>query len=84
MAEGSRAWGKAVARKYIERVNILKAAESLADLTTLGSLHPHPLKGDRKGEYAVTLTRRWRLIFTVDGARANAVRVEKVSDHYGD
>ena len=32
----------------------------------------HPLTGDRKGSYAMTVTRNWRLTFTKAGNRAVA------------
>ncbi|WBL37309.1 type II toxin-antitoxin system RelE/ParE family toxin [Tepidiforma flava] len=80
--EAERAWGRPVARKYIQRVDILRAAGSLAELAALASLRLHPLRGARAGQYALSLNDRWRLIVTVDAA--GIVRVEEVTNHYGD
>jgi proteic killer suppression protein len=80
--EAERAWGRAVARKYVQRVDILRAAGSLAELAALVSLRLHPLKGARAGQYALSLNDRWRLIVTVDAA--GVVWVEEVTNHYGD
>ena len=44
----------------------------------------HPLTGDRKGQYAVTLHDRWRLIFTIHGTPPSRVHIEEVTIHYGD
>jgi proteic killer suppression protein len=44
----------------------------------------HPLKGNRKGQYALTLTGYWRLIITNDGEIFDIAKIEEVSDHYGD
>ena len=39
----------------------------------------HPLKGDRDGEYAVTVTGNWRITFCYNGQNATAVNFE--DDH---
>lgn len=84
-ARGRRAWGEAVARRYIQRIQIIQAAKTLADLYAVPSLRFHVLKGDREGQYAMTLTGYWRLIVTVPGeSGSSVVRVEEVSKHYDD
>ena len=83
-SERGKKWGTEVARRYVERVNILKAANSIADVRALKALACHSLKGDRKDQHAVKLTRRWRLIFTLHGDGLRIVRIEEVSKHYGD
>jgi proteic killer suppression protein len=83
-AAAQRAWGEAVARAYGRRVEILKACETLHAVAAFRHLRLHPLAGDRKGEYAVTLHDRWRLIFTIHGAPVSRVRIEEVTVHYGD
>lgn len=81
--EAERAWGTAVARKYIQRVSLLYAADHLHDLFALRALRLHPLKGERAGQYAMTLHERWRLIVTLEDEGRTAV-VEEVTNHYGD
>ena len=44
----------------------------------------HPLEGNRKGEYAISLTGFYRLIITNDGEIFDIARIEEVSKHYGD
>jgi proteic killer suppression protein len=82
--EAEKAYGQQVARKYILRVNTLKAARNFNELYTLPGLNFHPLKGNRKGEYAIKLTGFWRLIITNDGGTFDIAKIEEVSDHYGD
>jgi toxin HigB-1 len=41
----------------------LDAATSLGDLSPLKSVGLHKLKGDRKGQWAMTINGRWRLCF---------------------
>ncbi|MBI4590533.1 MAG: type II toxin-antitoxin system RelE/ParE family toxin [Candidatus Rokubacteria bacterium] len=82
--KAAQEWGEKVARHYIERVNILKAAKSADDLYKIVVLRFHPLKGDKKGRFALTLTDRWRLILTFLDEAKKIVRIEEVSKHYGD
>jgi proteic killer suppression protein len=79
-----RTWGYEVARKYIERIDIIQEARNLNELRQLPGLNCHPLKGKREGQYAVSLTGFWRLIFTLHGEHLEIVQIEEVSKHYGD
>jgi len=81
--EAEKAYGAQVARKYIQRIGLLKAAKSFDELYLIPSLKFHPLKGNRKGEYAMKLTGFWRLIITKDGDMFDIAKIEEVSDHYG-
>ncbi len=81
--EAERTWGRDVARRYINRVDKLLAAEKLSELFDSASLRLHPLTGERAGQYAVTLLGRWRLVITVSPDQRTAI-VEEVSNHYGD
>lgn len=80
--EASRKWGPVVERKYIGRVNILIAAKEFNDLYSVKSLGLHKLEGDREGEFAITIHDRWRMI--VAPVAKERVRVQEVTNHYGD
>ncbi|MES9856236.1 MAG: type II toxin-antitoxin system RelE/ParE family toxin [Sedimenticola sp.] len=82
--EAAKAYGDEVARKYIQRINIIKRARNIDELNTLPGLHCHPLKGDRHGQYAVKLNGFYRLIFTLKREALEIVLIEEVSKHYGD
>lgn len=82
--KATREWGAKVARRYIERVNILKAAKAADDLYKVVVLRFHSLTGDRKGLYALTLVDRWRMVVSFRDKEMTVVRVEEVSAHYGD
>ena len=79
-----RDFGKDVARRYIERINIIKQTASLEELAQLRALRYHPLRGNRAGYHAVKLTGFMRLIFTLEGDALAIVRIEEVSKHYDD
>lgn len=83
-AEADRAWGQVVGRKYIQRLDIIRAANTLEDLKKLRPLRCHPLKGDRAGQWAINLTGFYRLIFTLQGDQLEIVCIEEVSKHYDD
>ena len=82
--EAEKAYGQQVARRFISRINTLKKAIDFNELYTLSGWNFHPLKGNRKGEFAITLTGFWRLIITNDGDTFDIAKIEEVSDHYGD
>lgn len=83
-SEAKKTYGREVARKYIERVIILKQVRDISELSALPGLRCHPLIGDRKGQWAVKLTRYYRLIFTLAGTRSEIAFIERVSKHYDD
>lgn len=45
----------------------LEFADDLAQVATMPGWKLHPLKGERKGEYGITITGNWRLTFTLQG-----------------
>ncbi|MDK2970559.1 MAG: hypothetical protein PWP23_314 [Candidatus Sumerlaeota bacterium] len=86
--EAEKAYGREVARRYIERINIIKQAHNIDELCALPrplpGLRCHALKGDRKGQWAINLTGFHRLIFTLEGDQLQVARIEEVSKHYDD
>jgi proteic killer suppression protein len=65
----------------IDLLVALNVAKSLADLSPLKSVGLHPLKGDRKGQWAMTVNARWRVCF--EFRRGDALEVEIVDYHRG-
>ena len=54
----------------------IEEAENVADLATLPGWRLHPLKGDRKGVWSLTVTRNHRLTFRVTGSVVSEVDFE--------
>lgn len=79
-----KAYGRDVAKKYIQRVNILKSVKSFDELYKIPQLKFHPLRGKRDGEFAISLTGFYRLIITNDGNSFDIAKIEEVSKHYDD
>ena len=81
--KASRAWGTQVARRHIQRIEQIEAMPTFHSLFSIGSLRLHPLKGNRRGHYALTLVGRYRLIIEQYDA-SDTVLVSEVSNHYDD
>ncbi len=80
--EAEKAYEKKVARKYIERINIIQQAQNIDELKAISTLRCHALKGNRKGQWAINLTEFYRLIFTLKGGTMEIVRIDEISKHY--
>jgi proteic killer suppression protein len=59
----------------------LNVAKSLSDLSPLKSVGLHKLKGDRRGQWAMTVNGRWRICFRFH--QGDAYEVEIVDYHRG-
>ncbi|HEX9699971.1 MAG TPA: type II toxin-antitoxin system RelE/ParE family toxin [Acidobacteriota bacterium] len=64
-----------------ELLAVLDAASSLADLSPLKSVRLHKLKGDRKGQWAMTVNGPWRICFRFEDGDAHDVEI--VNYHKG-
>ena len=82
--EAIRTYGTIVARKYIQRIDIIKNVRNIEELKKLPALRCHELKGARAGQWTVNLTGFYRLIFTLEGDYLEIARIEEVSKHYDD
>ena len=65
----------------IDLLLALNVAKSLDDLSPLKSVGLHKLKGDRRGQWAMTVNARWRICF--EFRRGDAYEVEIVDYHRG-
>ncbi len=50
----------------MRKLTILENAKELKDLSSPPSNHLHPLHGDRKGHWAISVSGPWRLCFRVE------------------
>ena len=71
-----------VNHRQVRRLN--KLLGTLAVSTEPGGMNIpgyglHPLKGERKGQWAVSVSGNWRLVFEFDGA--NATNIDLVDYH---
>ena len=82
LSEASRLFGVSIGRKYIQRLAILRAVEKFSQLYGFQALRFHPLKGNRTGQYAITLSANYRLI--VEKIREDKVNILDMEDYHGD
>jgi proteic killer suppression protein len=83
-----RSWGNAATRRFAEDGKVTKfrgldaeAATSLKDISPLKSVGLHKLRGDRQGQWAMTVNGPWRVCFEFRGG--DAFEVEIVDYHRG-
>ena len=82
-------------RLIMRRMVILKNAKCLADVPVLKPERCHPLKGSRKGQFAVDLKHPYRLVFNlqhnpipllddggVDTTKVSAIKILGVEDYH--
>jgi toxin HigB-1 len=82
LAESSRLFGLPIGRKYIQRLAILRTVDKFSQLYGLQALRLHPLKGNRFGQFAITLTGNYRLV--IEKLEEDVVRIISVEDYQGD
>ena len=82
LSEATRLFGIPIGREYIQRLTVLRAADKFTQLYAHRALMLHTLKGNRAGQYAITLTGNYRLI--VERISEDKVRVLDVEDYHGD
>jgi toxin HigB-1 len=54
----------------------LEFADDLSQVATMPGWRLHPLRGERKGEYGVTVTGNWRITFRLRGNVVTDVNFE--------
>jgi proteic killer suppression protein len=63
------------ARRALVLLRMLDAAPSLHTISPLKSMGLHPLKGDRQGQWAITVSGPWRICFRFADGDAHDVEI---------
>lgn len=84
--------GAVCAHKLRARLDDLNAASRVTELV---AGNPHPLKGDRQGQFALNLTGGWRLVFapkhdpcpvkedlSIDWSQVTIITIEYIGDYH--
>ena len=82
LSEAGRLFGVPIGRKYIQRLAILRATDKFSHLYGYQALRMHPLKGNRAGQYSITLTGNYRLI--IEKVQEDKICIIDVEDYHGD
>lgn len=88
-------YGADMAKKILQRIAELKAAENLEVVCKFKHLGCHQLQGDRKGQWAITLKNNYRMILieatgrlsylqdgSIDLTRITAVTIKELCTDY--
>lgn len=80
--EATRLLGEVCVKYLKRRIKQIESAASIEDLFQ-GPGKWHPLKGDRKGEFAASLQGGWRLVASFDNQTNDLVaRLETVENYH--
>ena len=87
--EAGRKLGFACARSLRSRIADIQASSCVGELT---AGRPHPLKGKRKGQMAIRLNKRTRLVFSVyrksnfdleiDWSKVDEIEIAEIVDYH--
>jgi toxin HigB-1 len=73
--KGRSAWPGLDVEKALNRLAALNAASRLDQIGVLKSVGLHPLKGNRKGQWAVNVNGPWRVCFRFKDGHAHDVEI---------
>jgi proteic killer suppression protein len=65
LVEKGSAKGVIEAERVVDMIAFLVSAATVDELAVPPNFGFHPLTGDRKGTFAMTVTKNWRLTFTL-------------------
>jgi proteic killer suppression protein len=72
--------GRGIARQHEAKLRAmltaLEEAENIAELATIPGWRLHPLKGNRKGVWSLTVSRNHRLTFRIEGQTISEIDFE--------
>ncbi|MHB8961886.1 MAG: type II toxin-antitoxin system RelE/ParE family toxin [Saccharofermentanales bacterium] len=71
-----------MAEKIAQRINELRSAPTVEMLVQYSIGRCHPLKGDRKGEYAMDLIHPFRLVFVIKDRTIQLVKITSIEDYH--
>ncbi|MBZ0107520.1 MAG: type II toxin-antitoxin system RelE/ParE family toxin [Candidatus Scalindua rubra] len=71
----SRKFHPELARKAVRRLEYVDLAISLSDLKVPPSNRLHALRGDRKGQYSISINDQWRICFRFENDNAYDVEI---------
>jgi proteic killer suppression protein len=77
----ARGLPSATADKLRKLLFALETAKTLEQLARFPGWKLHPLKGDLKGLWSLTVTGNWRLIFRYDGRTNTASDIDLIDYH---
>lgn len=75
-------YGVDMAEKIHMRIDQIKAADSVEDMIQYHIGRCHPLKGNRKNQFAVDLVQPYRLVFEKKGDEIRIVNILEIVNYH--
>lgn len=75
-------YGWEMAEKIQARVDQIIAADTVEQMIQFNIGRCHPLKGDRKDQYAVKLVGAYRLVFEKKGSQVQIALITEIVDYH--
>ena len=77
-----RKYGYEMAEKIQLRIDQITAADTVEQMVQYRIGRCHPLKGNRKGQYAVDLVHPQRLVFEKKGEQIQIANISEIIDYH--
>ncbi len=77
-----RSYGRDMADKIQMRIDQIRASETVEMMIQLHIGRCHPLRNDRKGQFAVDLVHPYRLVFEKHGSEIQIAHIMEIVDYH--
>ena len=82
LSYAEKAYGKNMAEIIHKRIDQISAAVNVEMLVKYGIGKCHPLKGNRKNQYAMVLIQPYRLVFEIKDGVLQIVKILEIVDYH--
>lgn len=82
MQEATKAYGNRMAELIDQRIGEISSADTVEMMILFHIGRCHPLKGDRKEQYAVDLVHPHRLVFERKGKEIQIANIVEIVDYH--
>lgn len=81
-SEAEKKYGLEMAAKIHQRIDEIIVADTVEEMVQFRIGRCHPLKGERKGQYAVDLVQPHRLVFQKEGDEIQIAKIMEIVDYH--
>lgn len=80
--DAKKNYGTEMAQKIHQRIDQIDASDTVEEMVLYRIGRCHPLKGNRKKQYAMDLIHPYRLIFEKIGSEIQIVNIIEITDYH--
>lgn len=81
-SEAEKKYGSEMAEKIHQRIDEIYAIDTVEEMVQFYIRRCHPLKGNRKGQYAMDLVHPYRLVFEKTGDKIQIANIMEIIDYH--